>query len=363
MTTGSIKVGAKEFCSAAACKPHLWKSLEKKTLIHKSKGRGRVESVQQPSGSVPLIYISFGKERFRINANILNNGSYDLFLPKKIAKEIGVNFPTQAVSHNTPPAVKLQPTQTSTSVQLPPSRCIICEQPCYGGHILSNGSNYHAECYSSLIDETKTVQSEFLVLHRHFFSTFMGALARLLQTDAYDRYVRNRAKLNKLQGQTKRIWDFWPNYPPDWEERRSNAIQFSPSCEICGEDQLLHVHHDIPLSKGGSNLADNLSVLCESCHSGEHGGKTFVYRPSGTTNRYDRTTQLIQQAIREQRKIVFTYRKYDEPDERRTVTPSEIKPWAHKRKEGNTMCVKGFCHTRNADRNFAIKRIYRLRIV
>lgn len=40
-------------------------------------------------------------------------------------------------------------------------------------------------------------------------------------------------------------------------------------CEVCGYDfkPTLQVHHIIPVSKGGSNDLENLSLLCPNCHS------------------------------------------------------------------------------------------------
>jgi hypothetical protein len=61
-------------------------------------------------------------------------------------------------------------------------------------------------------------------------------------------------------------------YPSNWEEiskdvRERDAYQ----CKSCGVfDQILHVHHIIPLSKGGSNNISNLTTLCERCHTNRH---------------------------------------------------------------------------------------------
>lgn len=44
-------------------------------------------------------------------------------------------------------------------------------------------------------------------------------------------------------------------------------------CEDCGYDrysEILHVHHVIPRSKGGTNDVSNLKLLCPNCHYGNH---------------------------------------------------------------------------------------------
>ncbi|MHA1169151.1 MAG: HNH endonuclease [Candidatus Ranarchaeia archaeon] len=42
-------------------------------------------------------------------------------------------------------------------------------------------------------------------------------------------------------------------------------------CAGCGRSDVpLHVHHIVPLSKGGSNTEDNLITLCSMCHNSIH---------------------------------------------------------------------------------------------
>lgn len=38
----------------------------------------------------------------------------------------------------------------------------------------------------------------------------------------------------------------------------------------CSNTKHLHVHHIIPLSRGGTSKSSNLITLCESCHSQRH---------------------------------------------------------------------------------------------
>ena len=61
-------------------------------------------------------------------------------------------------------------------------------------------------------------------------------------------------------------------YPSDWEQislEYRKRIGFI--CEDCGEyapDG--HVHHDIPVSRGGSSSESNLMLLCKDCHKRRH---------------------------------------------------------------------------------------------
>jgi 5-methylcytosine-specific restriction endonuclease McrA len=42
------------------------------------------------------------------------------------------------------------------------------------------------------------------------------------------------------------------------------------SCDVCGRMDKLTVHHKIPVLEGGTNLPDNLEILCVMCHEVRH---------------------------------------------------------------------------------------------
>lgn len=84
---------------------------------------------------------------------------------------------------------------------------------------------------------------------------------------------------------------FLHTYPPDWDIRKKYVQKLNNyKCQICGfthfhsEKDLrvaldtrrhtlwtgLHVHHKLPLSKGGDNDIANLICLCERCHENQH---------------------------------------------------------------------------------------------
>lgn len=62
-----------------------------------------------------------------------------------------------------------------------------------------------------------------------------------------------------------------PEYPPDWLEL-SNRIKARDGwkCVECGSRDRLHVHHIIPISKGGTHDPSNLITLCWRCHAKKH---------------------------------------------------------------------------------------------
>jgi 5-methylcytosine-specific restriction endonuclease McrA len=42
------------------------------------------------------------------------------------------------------------------------------------------------------------------------------------------------------------------------------------ACQMCGTDEKLEIHHKIPFSKGGTEIEENLLVVCDSCHKKIH---------------------------------------------------------------------------------------------
>lgn len=265
------------------------------------------------------------------------------------------------------------------------SICNICKSICTEGQVLSNGNKIHTYCFQLLNTQYNQQYKEFksakesldkvqLLLEEHI--SFMGGIRRFFggSTKEHDTLRESEEKLVKQFNQNQKlffdtfntitaIWDFLPSYPPDWNNRTKKMLEGNLSCSKCTKrNQQLHVHHIIPLSRGGSNRYDNLEVLCESCHSKEHGGKTFSYKLTNEDNSFSVRLKLIEQAIREKKTISFLYAKYGETPTNRRASPRSINNYEHERKHGSTLCVEGFCYLRNEDRTFAISRMSKVKI-
>lgn len=61
----------------------------------------------------------------------------------------------------------------------------------------------------------------------------------------------------------------------EWRKTRMRAlVRDDFKCVTCGDESLeLHVHHILPISKGGDDTLDNLSTLCLKCHREVHNHK------------------------------------------------------------------------------------------
>lgn len=78
----------------------------------------------------------------------------------------------------------------------------------------------------------------------------------------------------------------------DWNRLREKILDRDDHrCVNCDGVNSLEVHHIVPLSKGGSNVASNLCTLCNDCHNKAHGKRPWS--ADNWTNNVENTTQLI----------------------------------------------------------------------
>lgn len=161
------------------------------------------------------------------------------------------------------------------------------------------------------------------------------------------------------------IYDYWPDYPPDWEDRRRNLLRHrGETCEQCGAGKFgqLQAHHIKPFWKGGSNTAQNLQLLCIRCHGEEHDRD---FEEQGFEKLHKKSTareEIISSAIKGSQKITFMYKKFDESrGQRRTILPEKYVDVPSGRAQGFTRCVQGHCDLRGERRRFAVHRMYKIK--
>lgn len=93
---------------------------------------------------------------------------------------------------------------------------------------------------------------------------------------ANNRIISTRSKQeDDFRNRREKLWSSSAGYPPDWDLRRYDVhMRDGYACTECGwpngfkvRRRELHVHHIIPVSRGGDSSLDNLITLCHICHS------------------------------------------------------------------------------------------------
>ena len=213
-----------------------------------------------------------------------------------------------------------------------PNICRLCYRPVLRGVNLSNGQMIHEKCLLSAQRKALDVSSK------------AGLLAKAELAAIYDHSL---------------------TYPPDFEERKQKvAARDGNCCSKCGSGGVLHLHHIQALSNGGTNKLGNLTLLCERCHSQAHGRREFPETFENKDTAYAKRVADLRRAIWEGRRVRFGYKKpQDKGHKTRTIMPKEMFTLDHERDSGATLCVRGFCETRQEDRTFSIKRMRGLKIL
>jgi|GEM_PF-5227047 len=116
--------------------------------------------------------------------------------------------------------------------------CIFCSDIGDTDAKLSDGSEYHESCYERMLLEFDELVEDHGADHRAT-STYRAALHR--------------------------VYDHWPDFPPDWAIRRQGKIVDSPQCNFCDGRNNLELAHKTSLQRGGSNLPNNLELICRPC--------------------------------------------------------------------------------------------------
>ncbi len=265
--------------------------------------------------------------------------------------------------------------------------CKICREAIFDGIHLSDGEMIHESCLKNIQGKEKEVenyiyaQKDKLKRLRQEIERREGLGFKIISifskpdiaTFDIEREIptieKNISSLSNnlisLQAYTTSIYDYFLSYPPDWEKRRRQVIERDgEQCSECGNGGHLHLHHIKPLSKGGSNKISNLKLLCENCHSEEHCGRNFSGEFNSSETAFSKRLANIRYAIDNGKRIKFSYMKYNEKSyKQRTVKPAELVNLDHHRDSGSTLCVRGYCELREAERVFALKRMKGLKVL
>ncbi len=252
---------------------------------------------------------------------------------------------------------------------------------------LTDGSRIHSACYDQIssyisnketeLDELKRKKEElrkkwkrergFIAKIRRIFSSeifdeqvFWSETNMLSEAiDTLSKYIiEKREKIDLI---LCKLYDFWPEIPPDWEDRRQLLIDEFNYCTQCKKfgtrSTSLHVHHIVPISKGGSHRLSNLEVLCEKCHQRKHHRRSFPYQDKPYLSSIQKKIQTFQNAIDKSKYLKFNYRLYSGEKDKHIVKPIGIK------RSSETILLYGFCYLSNQERKFSISKISNVAIL
>ncbi len=265
--------------------------------------------------------------------------------------------------------------------------CSLCYRPVLRGVNLSNGTMIHEHCLLSAQKKESDLRSKINerkgamrnldneLRRRESFGGKVSALFSGVSSSVGELRARSETLNAEIQFLSKQmlvaelelsqIYDHFLDYPPDFEERKKQVTgRDGECCSSCGCDRILHLHHIQPLSNGGNNKLENLTLLCEGCHSKAHNNRSVTesFKNQGTA--YAKRVDDLQHAIKNGHRITFGYKKpRDKGHKSRTIQPIELFTMDHERDSGSTLCVRGFCELRQEKRNFSIKRMRGLKIL
>jgi hypothetical protein len=257
--------------------------------------------------------------------------------------------------------------------------CVICSLLVAEGAALGNGRLIHPSCLQSIASDYESAnrcvvsarsqvealrtelqaQESFIKKVASFFTSGPSADQLTAQLNsAQENLTSFEKQLAETNSRAIPIFDLLLDYPPDWNDRRARVQERDHLCAACGSGRHLQAHHITPLARGGSNRIENLKLLCQSCHKTAHGGRGFSGDSFSDSLPFAQRVQTIESAISAGSDIEFLYRKpTDAAKKKRRVTPIELISMQHEHDEGMTLCLQGYCHTRKANRVFALKRM------
>jgi len=161
------------------------------------------------------------------------------------------------------------------------SNCILCNSPKTADVIdLRNGNWVHKLCVNNLESKISSIDNDIQILRTRLKEGFFLKIKTLLKGAYHSKELVN-ANIKQLEegvAPLKRIlqglYDYYWERPPDWEERGYQIIiKYNWTCQHCGRRMErsvvpFHIHHLIHTAKPeGNHKLDNLTLLCEICHS------------------------------------------------------------------------------------------------
>ncbi len=267
--------------------------------------------------------------------------------------------------------------------------CHICEQSIGLSEsiLLVNWSHIHRSCYNFLINPEFTESKDLSVLYSQWRvlqskietqSWVIDSFSRLFNTEKKSLYLslteelsRNQQEVialekivnemrNTIKKELSKVYDFWYERPPDWSDRQESVHKiFHRKCCSCWSYKFLQVHHRLPINNWWAHNLENLILLCRDCHEDKHGWADFKwkYKTNSEESIFMGRLRKIDEAIKNSKDLYFHYKKYEGEASIRKISPIWTKM------DGTSLCVFWYCHLREDDRVFAIRRMTEINIM
>lgn len=230
--------------------------------------------------------------------------------------------------------------------------------------------------YESVFGERTAKEAERHRQLNQAQSQLQKAMRELYDFESTEETIKDVAEkdIKSAKEILKSVYDYWPGYPPDWDERRDALhIAVGARCRRCGfkkyrdrptdKRRTFHVHHKIPISKGGTHKISNLKLLCRKCHQKAHpyniGKDLQKMGIQQLKTKFTEKVALINKAIETQATLRFKYKKRNGQIMIREICPTKITLDIYEHK---VRVVSGYCYLRNDTRTFTIARMSQLQI-
>ena len=158
--------------------------------------------------------------------------------------------------------------------------CILCNNPKSGDVINLRDGWVHKLCVNELESITSSIGNQILILETRLKEGLFLKIRDFFK-GTYLSKESVKAEIKKLEEEMapfklklQNLYDYYWERPPDWEERSLQIIRkHNWTCQHCGRQMLgsvvpINIHHIIPRAMPeGNHKLDNLTLLCEICHS------------------------------------------------------------------------------------------------
>ena len=255
---------------------------------------------------------------------------------------------------------------------------------------LVDGRAIHEKCHQNALDDiqeteqqTSQARSDISDAERDieaengFFKSMFGGQGRDQKIAALNNQISEHKQVistaqvdrEKLEKKLEKFYDYWPEYPPDWEQRRWEMVHESGGyCDECGGGGELHVHHMKPIKRGGHHKQENLSVLCAECHEEEHPWMTGKGAKAAKKGPFRQRLELVNKALSSNKKLSFQYTNGAGKKTKRTIKPDKlVKPGTRYRGGAKgtikNLCVSGYCELRKDERVFNVAKMNNMKVV